>query len=171
VERPDRIALDLDPGDDVGFEPVKAAAFQMRRSLEAIGLDSWPLLTGGKGVHVVVPFKPKAEWPEVRAFARGFCAAMAEAAPDRFTISLPLAKRRGRIFLDYLRNQRTHTAIMPYSLRARLGSPVAAPVSWDELDSIERPDHFRIGDLSLLLERAEAKTLRGWGRSNQELPT
>ena len=170
-ERPDRIAFDLDPGEGVSFAEVQQAAFQLQRSLEAIGLESWPLLSGGKGVHVVVTFRPRQEWPQVRAFARSFCAALAEAAPDRYTIGLPMAQRRGRIFLDYLRNQRTHTAIMPYSLRARPGSPVAAPVSWDELGQVDSAQAFTIDAAAGLTGRARTKALRKWGKSAQDLPT
>jgi len=167
-ERPDRIAFDLDPGEGVTFEDVKAAAFQLRRSLQAIGLESWAMLTGGKGIHVVLPFAPAAEWPEVRAFARQFCAALAEAAPDLYTVALPKARRRGRIFLDYLRNQRTATAVMPYSVRARAGAPVAAPVEWTELDASETAAHFSTADVKELIRRAGA--LCQWGHAHQQLP-
>ncbi|HYD11472.1 MAG TPA: non-homologous end-joining DNA ligase [Allosphingosinicella sp.] len=169
IERPDRIALDLDPGEGVGFEAVKNGAMQLRASLDAIGLDSWPLLTGGKGIHVVIPFHPEGDWDDVRAFAHMVCAALADAAPDRFTVALPKAERRGRIFLDYLRNQRTATAIMPYSARAREGAGVAAPVIWRELAEIDRADHFTIRDAALLMRRS-SKKLRGWGVSSQRLP-
>ena len=168
VEVPDRLVVDLDPGEGVGFGDVRSAALQLRRSFDAIGLDSFALLTGGKGVHVVVPLRPKAEWPEVRQFAKLFCTALAEADPARFTAALPKQQRRGRIFLDYLRNQRTATAIMPYSARARDRAPVAAPVTWDELETTERSDAFTIADAEALLKRA--KKLRSWGRSEQELP-
>ena len=168
VEVPDRLVVDLDPGEGVGFADVRSAALQLRRSLEAIGLDSFALLTGGKGVHVVVPLEPEAEWAEVREFAKTFCAALAQADPSRFTVALRKDQRRGRIFLDYLRNQRTATAIMPYSARARDGAPVAAPVTWEELAKIDRADAFTIADAEELLKRA--RKLRGWGRAKQELP-
>ena len=122
VETPDRLAIDLDPGEGVGFGAVKDAALQLRRSFEALGLASFPLLTGGKGVHVVVPIVPEMPWAGVREFANAFCAAFAEADPERFTVALRKDQRRGRIFLDYLRNQRTATAILPYSARARDGA-------------------------------------------------
>lgn len=170
VERPDRIAIDLDPGEGVGFDEVRSAACQVRLSFEAIGLQSWPLLTGGKGIHVVVPFAAARDWTNVRAFARTFCSALANAAPDRFTVALPIADRAGRIFLDYLRNQRTATTIMPWSLRARSGSPVAVPLSWAELDKIEAASAFRIDDVQALLKRARSRALEGWGRSEQLLP-
>lgn len=170
VETPDRLVIDLDPGEGVGFEGVRSAALQLRRSFAAIGLRSFALLSGGKGVHVVVPIVPEAEWRQVRAFAKGFCAALADAAPDRFTIALPKEERRGRIFLDYLRNQRTATAVLPYSARARAGSPVAAPVSWSELERIDRSDHFSIADADSLLDRARRKSIREWGVADQRLP-
>lgn len=169
VERPDRIALDLDPGEGVGFAAVREGALQLRDSLAAIGLESWPLLTGGKGVHVVVPIRPEAEWDEVRRFAHRFCAALAGLLPDRFTVALPKAQRRGRIFLDYLRNQRTATAIMLWSLRARDGAPVATPVTWPVLEKAESAVAMTIADSGELAKRA--RRLRGWGESDQALPS
>jgi bifunctional non-homologous end joining protein LigD len=147
-----------------------AAAFQLRRSFEALGLDSFALLSGGKGIHVVVPLAPEAEWDEVREFARSLCTALAQAAPDRFTVALPKPQRRGRIFLDFLRNQRTATAILPYSARARARMPVAAPVTWDELAEVGRADAFTIADAETLLERANSAELAGWGTGKQRLP-
>src|SRR5947209_2493134 len=170
VETPDRLVIDLDPGEGVGFEEVKHAALQVRRSFDALGLDSFALLTGGKGIHIVVPLTAVTEWPEVRDFAKGFCTALAEAAPNRFTVALPKKERRGRIFLDFLRNQRTATAILPYSARARSGMPVAAPVSWDKLSGIDRSDAFTIGDVESLLRRARSRKLKGWGMTGQRLP-
>lgn len=170
VERPDRIVFDLDPGEGLTFDAVKAAAFTLRRLLTQIGLASFALLSGGKGVHVVVPIAPEAEWDSVRDFARRLCTALAAAEPERFTVSLPKAQREGRIFLDYLRNQRTATAILPWSLRARPGAPVAAPVSWEELGGIERSSRFTIGDVELLLRRARGRALRRWGLARQTLP-
>lgn len=170
VETPDRLVIDLDPGDGVGFGEVKTAAAQLRLSFEAVGLESFALLTGGKGIHVVVPIAPERSWDEVRAFAKAFCTALAEAAPERFTVALPKKERRGRIFLDFLRNQRTATAILPYSARARAGMPVAAPVSWSELENIDRPDIFTITDVETLAQRAESAELRGWGGGGQSLP-
>ena len=93
---------------------------------------------------------------------------LAQAEPERFTVALRKADRRGRIFLDYLRNQRTATAILPYSLRARAGAPVAAPVGWDELEALDRSARFTLADLPELTARAEA--MPGWGRARQRLP-
>lgn len=170
VERPDRLVIDLDPDEGLGFEPVKQAAIEIRDRLMDAGLESFALLTGGKGIHVVVPLTPEAEWPAVRAFARLVCAALADEQPDRFTVALQKAQRHGRIFLDYLRNQRASTAVLPYSVRARPGLPVAAPIAWNELDHIEGPDRFCAKDHALLLRRARGKQLRGWGLSDQIVP-
>ena len=168
VERPDRIAIDLDPGQGVGFAEVRQGALQVRQSLAAVGLESWPLLTGGKGAHVVVPIRPGPGWEEVRGFASRFCAALAGLLPERFTVALPKKERAGRIFLDYLRNQRTATAIMPWSLRAREGGPVAAPVSWSEFEKAESAVAMTFADIAEA--KARARRLRGWGASDQSLP-
>lgn len=170
VETPDRLVIDLDPDPAIGFEAVKTAAFQVHRSFETVGLESFALLSGGKGVHIVVPLDPVAEWDEVREFAKAFCTTLAEAEPKRFTVALPKKERRGRIFLDFLRNQRAATAIMPYSARARAGMSVAAPVTWKELADLDRSDAFTIGDVETLLERAKSRDLKGWGSADQRLP-
>lgn len=170
VETPDRLVIDLDPDPKLGFDAVKAAAFQLKRTFDALGLASFAMLTGGKGIHVVVPLLPKAQWDEVREFAKALCSALADAAPERFTVALPKKERRGRIFLDFLRNQRTASAIMPYSARARAGMPVAAPVDWAELQSVERSDAFSIADVQRLLDRARGGALRKWSVAAQQLP-
>lgn len=170
VETPDRLVIDLDPDPKLGFDKVKEAAFQLRRSFEALGLESFALLSGGKGIHVVVPIEPVAQWDEVDAFAKSFCTALADAAPDRFTVALPKVQRRNRIFLDFLRNHRTATAIMPWSARARAGMPVAAPVSWEELPGVEQANAFTIIDAELLMRRAKSRPLKRWGIAEQRLP-
>jgi bifunctional non-homologous end joining protein LigD len=170
VETPDRLVIDLDPDPKLGFNAVKEAAFQLNRSFEAVGLESFALLSGGKGLHVVVPLDPVAEWPQVDEFAKDFCTALAEAAPDKFTVALPKPQRRGRIFLDFLRNHRTATAVMPYSARARAGMPVAAPVDWQELQDIESAAAFTIADVEQLLKRASSRKLKNWGAGAQRLP-
>jgi bifunctional non-homologous end joining protein LigD len=170
VEKADRLVFDLDPDEGLDFEEVKRAARDLKRFLADMGLQTFPLLTGGKGLHVVVPLTPEAEWPEVKDFAQRFCVALATAEPDRFTANLAKARRKGRIFLDYLRNQRGATAIMPYSARAREGAPVSAPIIWDELDETQSGARFSVRDADLLLERASSRTLQGWGEASQVLP-
>jgi bifunctional non-homologous end joining protein LigD len=170
VEKPDRVVFDLDPDEGLGFDAVKRAAEDIKQHLADMGLTSYPLLSGGKGVHVVVPVQPAAEWPTVKSFADRFARALATAEPDRFTAALSKAKRTGRIFIDYLRNQRGATAVLPYVVRARPGAPVAAPVSWSELKDIESPAMYTVRDAATLIERAGSRTLEHWGTSNQVLP-
>ena len=170
VEKADRLVFDLDPDEGLDFEAVRAAAFQFREILSGIGLETFPMLTGGKGVHVIAPLTPRAEWPEVKDFAHRLAQAVAQNDPDHFTAALPKAHRKGRIFVDYLRNQRGATAVMPYSARARPGAPVAVPLTWKEMETIDKPSHFHVGDAAVLLKRAKFKALAGWGRADQELP-
>jgi bifunctional non-homologous end joining protein LigD len=170
IEKPDRLVFDIDPDEGLGFDKVRKAAQDLRRYLADIGLQTFPMLTGGKGVHVIVPLRPDAEWPAVKDFAQRFSIALATAEPERFTANLSKASRKGRMFLDYLRNQRGSTAILPYSPRAREGGPVAAPISWDELDDMESGQRFTVRDGRLLVERAASRPLAGWGEADQVLP-
>ncbi len=170
VEKADRIVFDLDPDEGLGFDKVKKAAHDLRAHLADIGLTTFPMLTGSKGVHVVAPLTPEAEWPVVKDFCQRFALALAEAEPERFTAALSKAKRTGRIFIDYLRNQRGATAVMPYSARARDNAPVAAPINWDELDGYESGGRFTVRDADLLIERSTSRPLKGWGEAAQTLP-
>ena len=170
VEKPDRLVFDLDPDEGLGFAEVKKAAVEIKSHLAEIGLVSFAMVSGGKGVHVVVPLTPQAEWPAVKDFADRFCQAMAQAEPDRFTATMSKAKRKGKIFLDWLRNQRGATAVMPYTARARARAPVAVPVTWAELGDLDTPAKWHVGDQDELLRRASSKDLAGWGVARQVLP-
>ncbi|HEU0097336.1 MAG TPA: DNA ligase D [Allosphingosinicella sp.] len=170
VEKPDRLVFDIDPDEGLSFDQVKRTARDLHRHLADMGLQSFPMTTGGKGLHVVVPLTPQAEWPEVKDFAQRFAVALATAEPERFTANLAKVKRKGRIFLDYLRNQRGATAILPYSARARERAPVAAPISWDELEDLKSGAPFTVRDGEQLLERASGRALQGWGEASQVLP-
>ncbi|MEO5611399.1 MAG: DNA ligase D [Sphingomicrobium sp.] len=170
VEYPDRLVFDLDPDVGLDFAAVCSAAVRLRDLLADLGLKSWPLLTGGKGIHVVVPLDATAKWDKVKSFAERFSRAVAEAEPERFTANIRKAQRKGRIFLDWLRNQRGATAVMPYSARAREGAPVAAPIAWDELDQYKGGNAFSIRDADRLIDRAASKMLEGWGQAKQALP-
>jgi len=170
VDYPDRLVFDLDPDEGLDFNKVKEAAVRVRDLVAELGLKSFPLLTGGKGIHVVIPLDQTADWSEVKSFADRFSRAIAEAEPDRFTANIRKVQRKGRIFLDWLRNQRGATAVMPYSARAREGAPVAAPIAWDELDDYDSGAAFSIRDADELLKRAKSKRLAGWGEAKQSLP-
>ena len=144
VEKPDRIIFDIDPDEGLPFAEVRAAARHIRQGLEKLGLKTFPLVTGGKGIHVIAPLRPTRDWPEVKAFCKAFAQQLAADEPDRFTATMSKAKRKGRMFIDYLRNERGSTAIAPFSTRSREGAPCAVPVTWDELETLEAANLFSL---------------------------
>jgi bifunctional non-homologous end joining protein LigD len=146
LERPDRIVFDLDPDPGIAWSQVKGAARDVRARLTEIGLESYPKLTGGKGVHVVVPLAPQAEWEAVRAFCEAFAVAMARQQPQRFIATMSKAERKGRIFIDWLRNGRGATAIASWSLRARPGAPAAVPLTWEALARVREAGRYTSAD-------------------------
>src|SRR5438309_2129936 len=170
VEYPDRLVFDLDPDVGLDFEKVKQAALRLKGLLADLGLKTFPLLSGGKGLHVVAPLDASKDWSAVKSFADRFSRAIAEAEPEMFTANIRKVQRKGRIFLDWLRNQRGATAVMPYSARAREGAPVAAPIAWEELERYASGQHFSVHDADELIERASSKMLAGWGKAKQALP-
>ena len=147
LERPDRLIFDLDPGDDVPWSAVIAAAQAMRAELEGRGLASFVKTSGGKGLHVVVPIVPRSGWEEAKAFTQDVAEAMSRRHPDRYLATMSKRARRGRIFIDYLRNSRGATAVAAYSTRARPNAPVSTPLTWDELSEGMRADHFTVDNL------------------------
>jgi len=170
VEYPDRLVFDLDPDVGLDFAMVKEAALRLKVLLGDLGLKTFPLLSGGKGLHVVAPLDQSRDWPTVKSFAERFTRAIAEAEPKMFTANIRKVERKERIFLDWLRNQRGATAVMPYSARGREGAPVSAPIAWEEIDRYQSGHHFSIRDADELLERASSKLLAGWGKAKQSLP-
>lgn len=146
-ECPDLMVFDLDPSPGVTWQDVLALTRQLRERLEGLGFTAFVRTTGGKGLHVVVPLRPTTDWAGVKAFARAVSERHAADAPTRLTTLLSKAKRRNRIFIDYLRNGRGATAVASYSTRARPGAPVAVPVRWDELKSTLRPDRYTVANL------------------------
>ena len=170
VEMPDRMIFDLDPDEGLDFADMKQAARDIRARLSDIGLVSFAMLSGGKGVHVVVPLTPGHDWDAHKDFARRFAEALSLAEPGRFTATISKAKRKGKIFIDWLRNQRGSTAVLPYSARARSGAPVAVPIGWNELKEMADAKPYSIDDAKRLLTRASSKRLSGWGFAEQALP-
>lgn len=171
IEKPDRMIFDLDPDEGLDFDAVKRAAKDIRDRLADLGLVSFAMLSGGKGIHVIVPLAPDHSWNAHKDFARRFAEALAISEPDRFVATMSKAKRKGKIFIDWLRNQRGATAVVPYSARSRDGAPVAVPVAWDEVAQLENAHPWSIRDAQDLMERATRVGLRGWGFSQQTLPT
>jgi bifunctional non-homologous end joining protein LigD len=155
LDAADRLVFDLDPDPSVTFETVKQAAVSLRNALEELGLKSVAMVSGGKGIHVIVPLSRRAPWEDAKAFAKGLSAEIADNDPDNYIATMSKAKRKGRIFIDWLRNERGSTAVAPYSVRARAGGPVATPVSWDELGDLDAANGFHIPDI---LKRLESGT-------------
>jgi bifunctional non-homologous end joining protein LigD len=145
LEKPDRIIFDIDPDEGLDFAEVRRAAEHIRARLAEIGLETFPMVTGGKGIHVIAPLQPRAEWPEVKDFCRAFAEKLAADEPERFTANIRKVNRKGRMFVDYLRNERGSTAIAPFSTRARDGAPCAVPVAWDEVPELTGANLFSLG--------------------------
>jgi bifunctional non-homologous end joining protein LigD len=141
---PDRMVFDIDPDEGLDFGEVKKAAFNIRDALGEWGLESFPMVTGGKGIHVIAPLRAITEWPLIKDFCHAFADRLEATQPERFTSNIRKAKRKGRMFVDYLRNERGSTAIGPFSTRARKGCPVAVPVSWSEVDTLEAANLYTL---------------------------
>ncbi|HYE27882.1 MAG TPA: non-homologous end-joining DNA ligase [Allosphingosinicella sp.] len=169
-DRADRIVFDLDPAEGLGFEAVIEAAKEVRRRLQALGLASFVKTTGGKGLHVVVPVEATAPWREVKSFAKGVSAEMAADAPDKYLTTASKAERAGRIFIDYLRNDPTSTAVAPYSTRSRKGAPVAMPLRWEQVRSGLDPGDYTVATVPGLLRRQRSDPWAEMLDVRQKLP-
>nr|WP_295903075.1 DNA ligase D [uncultured Bdellovibrio sp.] len=144
IENPDQIVMDLDPGPGVEWDHVIEAALKLREIFDGIDLKSFVKISGGKGLHVQVPIAPLYSWEQIKSFTRTVGEELVSRHPDEYTVVMSKQKRSKRIFIDYLRNGRGATAVVPYVLRARPISSVAMPLSWEELPDIEGPDVFTL---------------------------
>jgi bifunctional non-homologous end joining protein LigD len=144
LEKPDRIVLDLDPGPGITWLVIKKSAIEVRALLDSIGLKSWVKLTGGKGVHIVVPVDRRVTWPVLSSFAKTLAERLMRDAPNLYVAKASKAIRDKRIFIDWLRNTRGATSAAPWSPRAREGAPVSLPLHWDELASVRKPNQYSI---------------------------
>ncbi|HUI96432.1 MAG TPA: DNA ligase D [Xanthobacteraceae bacterium] len=169
LERPDRLIFDLDPGEDVPWSAVIAAAQELRTTLQGRGLASFVKTSGGKGLHVVVPIVPRAGWDEAKAFTQNIAEAMSRAHPDRYVAIMSKRAREGRIFIDYVRNGRGATAVAAYSTRARPGAPVSTPLAWEELSEGLRSDHFTVDNLRERLDFLRRDPWEGFFELRQEI--
>lgn len=170
-EHPDRLVFDLDPGEGVTWAAIKAAARDVRDRLQEIGLESFVRLSGGKGVHVVVPLTPKADWAQAKDFCESFAQAMAEHAPDRYVATMSKAKRTGVIFIDWLRNARGATSVCSWSLRARPSAGVAVPLRWEELGRVTAADAFALPKALQRAQKLKKDPWEGIDQVKQVLPT
>jgi bifunctional non-homologous end joining protein LigD len=169
VERPDRVVLDIDPGSKVTWTQVVDAARLVRKLLRAIDLVSFPKTTGGRGLHVVVPLTPSADWSACLEFARSLAVTLEQHDPTLYTTAFAKAGRERKILIDYLRNNRTNTSVAAYSTRARPGAPVSTPLLWTELTPSLKPEAFTLQTLPARLARRKDPWAEYW-KVKQKLP-
>jgi bifunctional non-homologous end joining protein LigD len=162
VEQPDRIVLDIDPGPEVSWRAVCDAAGVVRRALEALDLESFVKTTGGRGLHVVVPLAPRADWSECLAFARGLAAQIAASDPEAYTTAFRKAGREHLLLIDYLRNNRTNTSIAAYSMRAKPHAPVSVPIAWTDLRPQLDPARLTVKTVPARLARGADPWAKYW---------
>lgn len=170
LDKPDLLTFDLDPGEGVELDAIKDSARQLRGLFKDLGLESFVKASGGKGLHVVVPLTPDAAWDEAKAFCAAIAKGLAREQPDRYVAKSAKAARKGKIFIDYLRNSRGATSIAPYSTRARAGAPVAAPLRWEELGRLESPAQFTVETMPRRLSRLKSDPWEGFFEVEQRLP-
>ena len=169
VERPNRIVFDLDPGEEVEWPAVVRGARMVRDALAALQLDSYVKTTGGRGLHVVVPLRPHADWSQCLEFSRALSERFEAAQPALYTTAFAKAGRAGKILVDYLRNNRTNTSIAAYSTRARDGAPVSVPLTWDELRTSLNPRSFTVLTVPKRLAKLRGDPWKGYGECRQKL--
>jgi bifunctional non-homologous end joining protein LigD len=161
--------FDIDPSPEVEWPEVVAAAKTVKALLEKCGFVTFPMTTGGKGLHVVTPLKPLAGWDEVIAFAEAIARFLEATQPDKFTANLSKKKRVGRAFVDYLRNHKTASAVLPYSSRARAGATVATPVTWSEVTPKLDPSKFTIKTVPARVKRQKEDPWKDYESARKEL--
>ncbi|WP_258956697.1 DNA ligase D [Legionella sainthelensi] len=169
IEKPDMIVIDLDPDPSVAWKAIVESALEVKKYLQEFKLTSFVKTTGGKGLHVVVPIQPEYKWDEVKNFAHVFVTFLETINPECYVSKMTKAKRKGKIFIDYLRNQRGATAISPYSTRARIHAPVAVPISWDELTNDKRDSEFTLKTLPNRLKFLREDPWEDYWRIKQSL--
>lgn len=169
IERPNRIVFDLDPGEHVTWTQVVRAARVVRRALEALDLECFVKTTGGRGLHVVMPLTPHADWSACLEFSRHLSERLERSDPDIYTTQFAKAGRSKKILIDYLRNNRTNTSIAAYSTRARAGAPVSVPIRWEELRDALEPGAFTVQTVSARLRRLSADPWKSSWTCRQKL--
>jgi bifunctional non-homologous end joining protein LigD len=169
LEFPDRLIFDLDPDPKLEWKDVVHSARQVRAFLQELGLESFVKTTGGKGLHLVVPIDRRHEWDEAKTFCKQVAEAIVSADPRHYTATMSKAARHGKIFIDYFRNDRGATAVIPYSPRARPRAPVSVPLAWDELSTRIRSDHFTIRTIAKRLASLRQDPWKGMASHRQGL--
>jgi bifunctional non-homologous end joining protein LigD len=169
LAKPDRLVFDLDPDEGFAFSELKAAAIEVRDFLDDLGLKSFVKVTGGKGLHVVAPITPKQGWDEVKAFAKAVADALVEVRGDRYTANPLKRARKGKIFVDYLRNQRGGSSIVNYSTRAKPSAPVACPLRWDELKDLKSASAYNVKTVPARLKTLKRDPWEGFFSTRQSI--
>jgi bifunctional non-homologous end joining protein LigD len=169
LERPDRLIFDLDPGPDAAWQQGVEAALAVRNRLAALGLRSFVKTTGGKGLHVVLPLLRRHSWEEARTFSHALAERMAQEEPERYLARSAKSERTDRVYLDYLRNAWSASAVAAYSTRAREGAPVSVPLRWEELSADLRPDAFTVRSVPERLRALRADPWEEYGKIRQSL--
>jgi bifunctional non-homologous end joining protein LigD len=169
VEKPDMLVFDLDPGEGVEWKAVVNGAREVRDFLGELGLTSFLRTSGGKGLHIVAPLARRNTWEEFKAFAKGVADTMTARASDRYIATMSKAKRRGKLFIDYLRNQRGATAVASYSTRSRPGAPVATPLDWDELTARIKANTYGVTNLPKRLKSLRSDPWKDFFKTKQSL--
>jgi len=168
LDRPDRIVFDLDPDAAVPWKRVVETALLLRSMLRELELESFVKTTGGKGLHVVVPVARRHTWDQIKEFSRGIAESLARAAPDLYVATASKAKRRGKVYVDYLRNARGASSVAPYSTRARAGATVSTPIAWKEIDRVTN-EQFDVETVVTRLRQAKQDPWKGIGSSRQSI--
>jgi bifunctional non-homologous end joining protein LigD len=170
LEQPDRLIFDLDPDPALPWKQIKEAAETLRDRMSGLGFSAFVKTTGGKGLHVVVPITPKQDWEAVKLFTKKVAEDLVREAPQRYTATMSKSKRKGKIYIDYLRNTRTATAVCAFSTRARANAPVSAPVHWHELATDVRGEYFTIRNVPQRLARQRTDPWEGYEKARRAIP-
>ncbi len=170
LEQPDRLIFDLDPDPALPWQQIKEAAETLRDRMSGLGFSAFVKTTGGKGLHVVVPITPKQDWEAVKLFTKKVAGDLVREAPQRYTATMSKSKRKGKIYIDYLRNTRTATAVCAFSTRARANAPVSAPVHWNELATDVRGEYFTIRNVPQRLARQRTDPWEGYEKARRPIP-
>lgn len=169
IEKPNRIVVDLDPGEKVKWTEVISAARLVRKALSAVDLESFAKTTGGRGLHVVVPIEPRCDWSKCLEFSRGLAYAIERSDPDEFTTQFAKAGRESKILIDYMRNNRTNTSVCAYSTRAKDSAPVSVPITWNDLKLSLDPFSFTIKTVPRRLAKLRADPWKDYWTTRQRL--
>jgi bifunctional non-homologous end joining protein LigD len=168
LDRPDRLIFDLDPGEDVAWATIIEAAHEVRDRLQTgLKLESFVKTTGGKGLHVVAPIAPSIDWSEATALTKDVAESMVRDSPARFVAKMAKVARKGKIFVDYLRNSRGQTAVAAYSTRARPSAAVSTPLEWSELSEAIKGDHYRLSNIDRRLSNLRRDPWEGFFETRQ----